>query len=274
MVIVTNGHHPGVPMSVPRPLALITGASSGLGVEFALELANQGYDLLLTGRDLDRLGDTAARARKCGAVVDSASMDLGTQAGVAELIAWAGSRPLEVLVNNAGFGLSGNLLEETPEALAAMIFVNVSALTQLTRAFLPGMVARGRGRILNIASAGAFQACPGMASYCATKSYVLHFSEAVAEELEGTGVSVTALCPGPTRTRFADRASMTRAPHFRDAMAAGTVARSGITAMLAGRRIRVPGARNSLMAFSVRFAPRRAVARIAKGLVRRDDCAH
>jgi hypothetical protein len=271
---MTGGHYLGDPMNNPRPLALITGASSGLGVEFSLELARKGYDLLLTGRDLDRLNETANRVRKLGAAVELAHLDLGTAAGVDGLIAWAGSRPLEVLVNNAGFGTSGPLLGEKPEALADMIYLNVTALTLITRAFLLGMVSRGKGRILNIASAGGFQPCPGMASYCATKSYVLHFSEAVAEELEGSGVTITALCPGPTHTRFADRAAMTNAPHFKTAMAADIVARIGINALLAGRRVRVAGTKNSLMAFSVRFAPRRTVARIAKNTVRREDCAH
>jgi hypothetical protein len=260
-------------MDTPRPLALITGASSGLGADFSLGLARKGYDLLLTGRDPERLDDTAARARRLGATVEVALLDLGTPAGVDGLIAWAASRPLEVLVNNAGFGSSGPFMEEKPETLADMIYLNVTALTLITRAFMAGMVSRGKGRILNIASTGGFQPCPGMATYCATKSYVLHFSEAVAEELEGTGVTLTALCPGPTRTRFADRAAMTTAPSFRSAMASEPVAEIGIRAMLSGRRVRVTGARNRLMAFSVRFAPRRMVAMIAMKSLRRDDCA-
>jgi short-subunit dehydrogenase len=145
----------------------------------------------------------------------------------------------------------------------------VTALTLLTRAFLPGMVARRSGRILNVASTASFQPCPGMAVYGATKAYVLSFSEAVAEEVAGTGVTVTALCPGATVTRFADRADMHKTNLFRNAMAADVVARIGVRAVLGGRRVVVAGFMNSLMAFSTRFSPRGLTTKIAAALMKK-----
>lgn len=256
----------GIP---PRPLALVTGASSGLGAEFALQLAHQGFDLLLTGRDPARLAATAARAAAAGAAVETLEHDLGAPAGVAAVLAWAGGRPVEVLVNNAGFGLAGNVAEADPELQAAMIHCNATALVRLTRAFLPGMLARGRGRILNLGSIVSFQACPHMAVYGATKAFVLSFSEALAEELAGTGVSVTALCPGPTETRFAARAELAGAPLFRLAMAAPEVARSGLRALAGGRRVRVPGLVFRILAASGRLLPRRWAVKVADRLVRK-----
>ena len=156
------------------------------------------------------------------------------------------------------------------EELEAMIRLNVTVLTLLTRAVLPGLVERKSGKILNVASTGSFQPCPGMAVYGATKAFVLSFSEAVAEELAGTGVSVTALCPGATATRFADRAAMGSTSLFRNAMSAETVARVGVRALLKGNRVRVPGLLNNLMAFSVRVSPRRVVASVAKIMMHKD----
>jgi hypothetical protein len=252
-------------------LALVTGASSGLGAEFALQLARLGHDLLLTGRDPERLAATAARAAACGAEVATLARDLDTPAGVADLVAWAGSRPLEVLVNNAGFGCSGPFAQADPESLAAMIQLNAAALVLLTRAVLPAMLARGRGRILNLASTASFQPCPVMAVYGATKAFVLSFSEAVAEEVAGSGVTVTALCPGPTDTRFAARAEMAGSPLFRRAMAPAGVARIGLRAMRDGRRLRVAGMANRVQAFSVRFVPRPWVVKVAHHLMRKAE---
>ncbi|MBP1626887.1 MAG: family oxidoreductase [Holophagaceae bacterium] len=256
-----------LPMHEAHPLALVTGASSGIGTEIALELARRGFDLILSGRDAERLTAVADQVLATGGAAEIQIVDLEAPGGIEALVTQVGSRELEILVNNAGFGLSGPLERESPERLAAMVHLNVTALTLLTRAFLPAMVARGHGRILNVASTGAFQPCPGMAAYGATKAYVLSFSEAVAEELAGTGVFVTALCPGPTRTRFAERAAMVGSFLFRDAMAADAVARSGVQALLAGRRLRVTGWRNRLMAFAIRFSPRGMTARLAKAMM-------
>jgi short-subunit dehydrogenase len=152
-----------------------------------------------------------------------------------------------------------------------MIQVNISALTHLTKLFLPAMVRRGRGRVMNVASTAAFQPGPFMAVYYATKSYVLSFSEAIAEEVSGSGVSVTALCPGPTETGFAEAASMTESRLFkhRKLMSSREAAKIGYRAMLRGKRVVVAGAMNNVMAQAVRFSPRRMVVKITRSLQER-----
>lgn len=258
-------------MEIAGPLALVTGASSGIGAEFAKGLARKGYGLLLTGREPGRLEETARWVRALGCHAETLALDLGNAGSLEALVAWVDSRPLEVLVNNAGFGLSGGLEEEAPQAIEAMIQVNITTLTLLIRAFLPMMVARGKGRILNLASTAAFQPCPGMAAYGASKAYVLHFSEALAEELAGTGVSVTALCPGPTDSRFAERAGISTSSMFRKMLRPEAVARAGLQALFRRTPAKIVGRSNCLMAFSVRLLPRRLVARVAKRLLRKDS---
>jgi len=250
-----------------RPLGLVTGASSGIGAELAVLLAERGHDLLLTARDAVRLEAVAARVRQAGASTEVLPLDLGAPSGVSALVGWVGHRDIAVLVNNAGFGDSDPVVTADAGVLAAMIGLNVTALTLLTRAFVPGMVARGSGRILNVASTASFSPVPTMAVYGATKAFVLSFSEAVAEELAGTGVTVTALCPGPTLTAFADRAAMGSSNLFRSAMGAQEVARQGLRALFAGRRIKVTGFQNALMAFSIRLSPRNLNAKIAKAMM-------
>lgn len=253
-------------MNTTRPLALVTGASSGIGAELAVVLARQGYDLLLTGRDASRLDAVATRTREAGAVVETKALELSGSV-VSVLTGWVADRPLAVLVNNAGFGASDPVVAADPAVLEAMISLNVTSLTLLTRAFLPGMVSRKSGRILNVASTASFSPVPSMAVYGATKAYVLSFSEALAEELAGTGVTVTALCPGPTTTRFAERAAMGSVALFKTAMTAEAVAEQGVKALLKGKRIQITGFSNALMAFSTRLAPRNLVTRIAKGMM-------
>lgn len=245
----------------------MTGASSGIGAELAVELALRGHDLLLTGRDLARLEAVADRTRATGASAETKALDLGEANSVAALTSWVGGRPLSVLVNNAGFGGSDPLLEADPAVLSSMIALNVTALTLITRAFVPAMVARGSGRILNVASTASFSPIPTMAVYGASKAYVLSFSEALAEELVGTGVTVTTLCPGATTTRFAERASLGGANLFKSAMSADVVARQGLDALIRGKRVKVTGAMNALMAFSTRMAPRPLVTKIAKTMM-------
>ena len=152
----------GVPMKEARPLALVTGASSGIGAELAVELARAGHDLILTGRDAGRLAEAAARVLAAGAAAETTVLDLDDGSSVEALVGAVGSRPLAVLVNNAGFGISGPFAEAQPARLAAMVALNITALTLLTRAFLPAMIGRGSGRILNVASTAAFQPCPGI----------------------------------------------------------------------------------------------------------------
>jgi short-subunit dehydrogenase len=172
---------------------------------------------------------------------------------------------VDVLVNNAGFGDLGLFTDLGLERQTKMLQVNVLALTELTRRFLPGMVARRRGGVLNVASAAAFQPGPMMSVYYASKAYVLHFSEGIAEELAGTGVKVTCLCPGPTVTEFGADSHMEVSLAFRmGAMPAEKVARAGYDGFRAGKVIVIPGLRNKLIAFSVRTAPRVMVRKVAK----------
>jgi short-subunit dehydrogenase len=174
---------------------------------------------------------------------------------------------IDYLVNNAGFGTHGPFAETDVKAQLAMLQVNVVALTQLTRLFLPAMLARKYGRIMNVASVAAFLPGPLMAVYYASKAYVLSFSEALDNELSGSGVHVTAVCPGPTATEFQKRAGIDNSPLFKiNAMTSAAVAKAGYRAMMRGRRSVVVGGGNKFMAFSTRFAPRRLTAAVSRKL--------
>lgn len=253
----------------PRRAALVTGASGGIGLELARLLARDGYDLHLVARGAAELERIARELRaKHGVEVDTIAVDLADPAvprRIHDALLVRGVA-LDVLVNNAGFGLAGPLAEADTERTLDMIQVNVAALTELTRLVLPGMLARGRGRILNVASTAAFQPGPLMAVYYATKAYVLSFTEAVAEEVRGTGVTLTALCPGPTHTGFAERAGMKQSRLFTSLVVgdAARVARVGYRGMLRGRRVVIPGALNRLVAFGTRFAPRRVATALSR----------
>lgn len=192
-------------MTYTGTTALITGASSGLGAEFAAKFAARGANLVLVARRADRLEELAAdlRARN-GATVTVLPMDLGHPGAGRELAAELAGRGIAVdtLINNAGFGTRGPLVDEDPEVIASEISLNVAALVDMTRAFLPELLASGKGALVNVASTAAFQPIPGMAVYGATKAFVLSFTEAVAHETKGSGLRVLALCPGATRTEF------------------------------------------------------------------------
>lgn len=194
-------------MTYSGTTALITGASSGLGAEFAGRFAARGANLVLVARRADRLEELAQELRsQHGITVTVIPMDLG-RAGVGrELADELAGRGITVdtLVNNAGFGTHSTFAEEDPDVIAAEISLNVAALVDITRAFLPGMLAAGKGALVNVASTAAFQPIPGMAVYGATKAFVLSFTEAVAHETKGSGLSVLALCPGATSTEFFD----------------------------------------------------------------------
>ena len=253
--------------------ALVTGASSGIGAELARELARHGHDLFLAGRDRGRLEALSAElAGGHGVQAEALPADLSSEAGVRGLAAAVAERApdMEVLVNDAGVGMQGPFAESEPEALLAMLRLNVVALTLLTRLIVPRMRARGLGRILNVASTAAFVPGPFMACYYASKAYVLSFSVALSRELSGSGVTVTALCPGPTRSAFADRAGVAKARLFKGAgvMEAAEVARVGYRGLAAGRAIVVPGLRNRLLAASSGLGPRTLSARVAAALNR------
>jgi short-subunit dehydrogenase len=253
--------------------ALVTGASSGIGREHATLLAQDGCQLVLVARDGSRLSTLADGLRRTtGANVTVLPRDLAAPAAAAELAAKLHRQRItvDVLVNNAGFNVYGPFAETDPAAELRMLQVHVITLTHLTKLLLPGMLARGFGRSLNVASTGSFAPGPNDAVYCASKAYVLSFTEALAEELCGTGVTATALCPGPTDTEFAARAGMTDARLFRGPRSSpASVARAGYRAMLRGRTTVIPGAANRRMVFSLRFTPRGLVARVSKRLLTR-----
>jgi uncharacterized protein len=249
--------------------ALITGASSGIGLELADLLAAGGHDLVLVARReqaLRQLGDDLQRRHGIKASVVMADLAKPeARARLAAGIARAGTE-IGILVNNAGFGLRGAFVETPVERDLEMIDVNISALTHLTRLFLPRMLERRDGRILNVASTAAFQPGPLMAVYYATKAYVLSFSAALFVELQGTGVTCTALCPGPTRTEFQAVAGMggTALDSKAISMDARTVARAGYRGLMRGKAVVVPGWLNKAGVIGAKLAPRLLAARIAK----------
>jgi uncharacterized protein len=248
--------------------ALITGASSGIGLELAREFAAHGHDLVLVARSGGRLEEIAAELKRMHSVDARVVVKDLSRPGAAEEI----HRELtdvglmvEVLVNNAGFGVYGPFVDTPWERELEMLRLNVVALTDLAKRFARDMVARRRGRILNVASTAAFQPGPHMAVYYASKAYVLSFSEALADELRGTGVTVTALCPGPTRSGFQQAAAMHRSRMLRlSVMDSATVARIGYRAVMAGRPLVIAGWLNRLFASPARLVPRQMVTRISR----------
>ncbi|MEO8560135.1 MAG: SDR family oxidoreductase, partial [Rhodospirillales bacterium] len=233
-------------MTSSRPLALVTGASSGIGEALARQLAASGHDLALTARSTDKLHALANELHaKHGVVTSVFTVDLAL-AGAADYLVQALSNAglrVDVLVNNAGLGQAGALASNDPGEVRQMVMVNVVALTELTRLLLPSMLAERNGRILNVASTAAFQPGPLMAVYYATKAYVLSLSEALSAELKGSGVTATALCPGPVATPFVNRAGMGNLRLFKlmQVMTTDQVARIGLDAMNAGKRVAIAG---------------------------------
>ena len=249
---------------------LVTGASSGIGLELAKCFAAEGCRLALVARKRDALEALAAELRKAHKIqAQVITADLAHPEAPPRLLAHLQSAGLkvDVLVNNAGFGAQGRFVELPLGRQLEMLQVNITSLTHLTGLLLPGMVERRRGGILNVASTAAFQPGPGMAVYYATKAYVLSFSDALAEELAGTGVSVTAVCPGPTATNFGTAANMrTLGMVKRVSMSAEAVAQLGHRAFRRRRVVAVTGLRNQVPAFLVRLVPRALVRKITKRL--------
>ena len=250
-----------------RQTALITGASSGIGLDLA-KLMAPSFDLIITARNQ---GDLESIARELEAAhgnhVHVIPGDLAKADAPQQLFSEIERRGLQVdiLVNNAGFGSYGAFAESDLQTDLDMIQVNIAALTSLAKLVLPGMLARKRGRIMNVASTAGFQPGPLMAVYYATKAYVIMFSEAIANELKGSGVTVTCLCPGATATKFAGRAKMEESRLFKmGAMRSEDVARAGYKAMMRGRTMVVPGLINKLLMQSVRFSPRKLVTAISR----------
>jgi short-subunit dehydrogenase/uncharacterized protein YndB with AHSA1/START domain len=240
--------------------AVVTGASSGLGRGLAARLAEKGMSLVLTGRNEARLHEAAQQIRRAAPQVrvETVAADLAAPSGVAALVAHVGGRPVEVLVNNAGFGSYGPFAQADADRESDEVGVDVSAVIALARAFLPGMLARRSGGVLNVASTIAFQPAPYQAVYGASKAFVLSFSQALWAEARASGVSVTALCPGPTRTGFVDalRADVGHTAIYARLAEPGPVIEAGLKGLDAGRAVVVPGLRNKLGAALGRLLPR------------------
>lgn len=261
--------HRGFYMSLYKQgqTVLITGASSGIGYELSKLFARDGYHLVLTARNETRLQEIAHDYReRYGSQVTVIAKDLAHSDAPQEILQALeqAAITIDVLVNNAGFGLYGEFTEIDTQGELDEIQVNITALTYLTRQLLPGMLARRSGSILNVASVAAFVPGPMMAVYYATKAYVLSFSEALSAELKGTGVTLTVLCPGLTASNFIERSSMNKATLVQQAfipiMDSATVARLGYQGMKRGKRRVVTGIANQILATLPRFFPRTVVA--------------
>lgn len=252
--------------------ALVTGASSGLGEEFAYALGRQHYDLLLTARREDRLAAVAGRARSLGAdsvrIIRADLAQREAPASLHEQLVTDGVN-VDYLVNNAGFGTTGNFHRLAFDRELEEVDLNVTAVVAMTRLFLPAMVERRRGTIINVASTAAFQATPYMATYGATKAFVLSFTEAVAAEMADKGVTVMALCPGPVRTEFQKVANNERVrfPSFLWTEAERVV-EEAIAAAANGRSLCVSGTINQALALGSKLAPRALSTLVSRKLMR------
>jgi len=253
--------------------ALITGASGGIGYELALHFARDRFDCILVARSRDKLDELAARLESEFRVKTLVvARDLSKPTAVDEIYeeVSAASMSIDVLVNNAGFPVYGRFVDTDWQTELDMLQVNVVALTALTKLFVRGMVERRNGRILNLASTAAFVPGPLMAVYYASKAYVLSFSQALANELQGTGVTVTALAPGPTRTGFQKRGVMEDSRLVRGQIAdAKSVATAGYRGMMRGKTIVIPGFSNKLIPWVARVSPRGAVTRVVRRMQER-----
>ncbi len=243
-----------------KPAVLITGASSGIGLEFARLFAAKGFHLVLVARSAEKLAAIRDNlVRKHQIDVELIAQDLAEVNAAGKLVDDMAGRNLtiDILVNNAGFGELGRVVDLPVERQIDMIRLNVVTVTHLARLLLPAMLERRSGGIINVASTAAFQPGPNMAVYYATKAYVLSLAEALHEEVLGSGVVVTCLAPGPTRTDFGDQSGMTELKMFRNnTMDAAVVARAGFEAFHRRKALVIPGFKNRIMAFVTRFLPR------------------
>jgi uncharacterized protein len=251
-----------LPPERPGATCLITGASSGIGAELARGLAARRQGVTLVARREERLRELAAELTEAhGVRADVITADVSSAEGRAELLDAVAERRLdvEVLVNNAGFGSGGAFVELDGEREASMVRTNVEAVVALTHAFLPAMVERGRGAVLNVASLIAFQPVPYQATYGASKAFVLSFTDALHEELRDTGVTATAVCPGPVRTEFGELGGFggadERIPSFMW-LSPGDAAEAGVSGLEKGQRVVVPGVLNQLTALYGQHTPR------------------
>lgn len=252
-------------MSLPPPgpdtTAVVTGASSGIGAEIARELTRRGHQVVLVARTDSKLTELAAELGDGAHVLAADLSDRSVRAGLLDRVSGLGLVP-DILVNNAGLSTLGPVHASDPEAELNLLEVDVAAVVDLCSRFLPGMVARGRGRVLNVASTAAFQPLPGQAAYAAGKAFVLSYTQSLSGELRGTGVRVTALCPGPVETAFLDTAGFTEEEAHGSLpsimwLPADEVARAAVDGLDKGRVVVIPGVANRAAANLSRLAPRR-----------------
>ncbi|GAC1317154.1 MAG: SDR family oxidoreductase [Thermoleophilaceae bacterium] len=258
-----------LPPPAPKTTCLVTGASSGIGADIARELARRGHGVTLVARREERLLELAAEIEQAGVRTEVVACDVSDSSARARMVAELDRRGLdvEVLVNNAGFGSAGRFQELDSEGEVQMVRTNVEAVVALCATYVPRMVARGRGAILNVASIAGYQPLPGQATYSATKAFVLTFSDALYGDLGGTGVSVTALAPGPVSTEFADVAGLadelSSLPSFA-VMSAEQTAAAAVSALERGRRTVAPGPLNALSALAGHYVPRSLLLPLAR----------
>lgn len=257
-------------MEFSNVTALVTGASGGIGEEFAVQLARRGSNLILVARRAEKLAALreTLTARHPGIVVDVLTADLAVPGSGAELESGVRElgRSVDVLINNAGVGLHGKFVEQQPEPNAAQIQLNCGTLVDLTARFLPAMVERRRGVVLNVASTAAFQPTPGMAVYGATKAFVLSYSEALWQECRGTGVKILALCPGATETEFFDR---TGEQFLTDGRQTSTqVVDTAFAALDKSTPTVISGLRNNILASGSRVTPRKLLLAISERMLK------
>jgi uncharacterized protein len=247
---------------------LITGASGGIGYELAKLFARDHHNLILIARSGDKLAQIATELRAQNVTVKTIALDLATPLAPKFLFDQLQTEgvAIDILINNAGFGAFGEFAQMSADVIFGQIQLNITSLTELTRLFLPAMLARRTGRIMNVASTAGFQPGPLMAVYYATKAYVISFSEALANEVRNSGVTVTCFCPGATHTGFAKRAGNDKSRVFKQlgAMNVERVALDGYRAVMEGRTLAISGAHNWLVAQSTRFAPRKLVTAISR----------
>ena len=257
------------------PTVLITGASGGIGYELARLFACDRDNLVLVARSGDKLAQVAAELQSPSINVKTIALDLASPPAPKFLFDQLQREGVvvDILINNAGFGAFGEFAQMSEEEILGQISLNITALTELTRLFLPPMLARRSGRIMNVASTAGFQPGPLMAVYYATKAYVISFSEAIANELKDSGVSVTCFCPGATRTGFAKRAGTENSRLFKQfgAMTVEKVALDGYRAVMEGRTLAISGAHNWISAQSVRFAPRKMVTAVSRWIAEKAE---
>lgn len=254
--------------------ALITGASSGIGLELCKIFARSNYNLIMVSQNVERLEKAKAIVLRENSKVKiiNIAKNLSEPLSAEDIFNYTEKNliQIDILVNNAGIQVYGNFHEVNVDETLNMMYLNMFSLTKLTSLYVKGMVERGYGKILNLGSTGSFQPCPLNSVYCASKAFVLHFSEGIREELKGTGVTVTTLCPGTTNTNFAKRANIEDIKLFRGKLlSASDVAEMGYKALMNNKSVVITGMNNKIMAWLVRFIPRNVVTKLGMNMMKK-----